>query len=100
MVHWVEPLFKQFTTQDITKASTWHRRSATLLNLIGFMEIVFAYEFNCFNDFGLNEANATLHAEMDQCQRELHKCGKANQVSFDPAKESKHILAFERRRMM
>ena len=30
---------------------------------------------------------------MLQCQRELHKWGKANQVSFDPAKESTHILA-------
>ena len=30
---------------------------------------------------------------MHQCQFELHKWGKANQVSFEPAKESKHILA-------
>ena len=37
--------------------------------------------------------NETLHAEMDRCQIELHKLGKANQVSFDPAKESQHIPA-------
>ena len=30
---------------------------------------------------------------LDRCQSELHKWGKANQVSFDPAKESQHILA-------
>ena len=30
---------------------------------------------------------------MRRCQLELHKWGNANQVSFDPAKESKHILA-------
>ena len=30
---------------------------------------------------------------MDKCQRELHRWGNANQVSFDPAKESKHVLA-------
>ena len=28
-----------------------------------------------------------------RCELELHKWGKANQVSFDPATESKHILA-------
>ena len=30
---------------------------------------------------------------MRLCQGELHKWGKANQVSFDPTNESKHILA-------
>ena len=30
---------------------------------------------------------------MDKCQEELHKWGEANQVSFDPMKESKHILS-------
>ena len=30
---------------------------------------------------------------MDKCEEELHKWVEANQVSFDPAKESKHILS-------
>ena len=63
------------------------------VNLICFMEIVFADDFNCCKHFSLNVGNETLHAEVHQCQRELHKSGKANQVSFDHAKESKHILA-------
>ena len=29
---------------------------------------------------------------MHNCQREFHKWGKANQISVDPTKESKHIL--------
>ena len=29
----------------------------------------------------------------DKCQEELHKRGEANHVSFDPTKESKHILS-------
>ena len=66
---------------------------AVAVNMIEFLEIVFADDLNCFKDFGLHIPNETLHAEMDRCQSELHKWGKANQVSFDPAKESQHILA-------
>ena len=60
--------------------------AASALNLIGFLEIVFADDFNCFKEFGLHAPNETLHTEMDRCQSDLHKWGKANQVSFDPAK--------------
>ena len=30
---------------------------------------------------------------MGECQEELHKWGEANQVTFDPKKESQHILS-------
>ena len=73
--------------------NVYYADAAIVVNLLGFMEIVFADDLNCFKDFGLSEANKTLHAEMHQCQRELHKWGRANQVSFDPSKESTHILA-------
>ena len=73
--------------------NVYYADAALAVNLIGFLEIVFADDLNCFKDFGLTVANETLHAEMHQCQYELHKWGKANQVTFDPAKESKHILA-------
>ena len=36
--------------------------------------------------------NATLVQDMERCQKELHKLGRANQVTFDPSKESMHIL--------
>ena len=58
-----------------------------------FLEIVFADDLNCFKDIGIHIPNTTLHTEIDKCQRELHRWGNASQVSFDQAKESKHVLA-------
>ena len=73
--------------------NVFYADAAVAVNMLEFLEIVFADDLNCFKDFGLHIPNETLHAEMDRCQSELHKWGKANQVSFDPAKESQHILA-------
>ena len=73
--------------------NVYYADAAVAVNMIGFLEIVFADDLNCFKDFGLNVTHETMHGEMHQCQLELHKWGKANQVSFDPGKESKHILA-------
>ena len=36
---------------------------------------------------------STLVQGMTRCHQELHKRGKANQVTFDPSQESMHILA-------
>ena len=71
----------------------YYADAALAVNLHGFLEIIFADDLNSFKDFGVQTPNSELQAEMDQCQQELHKWGNANQVSFDPAKESKHILA-------
>ena len=62
--------------------------------MIGFLEIVFADDLNCFKDCGLNATHESMHAEMHQCHQDLLKWGKTNQVSFDPANKSKHLLAF------
>ena len=59
--------------------------AALAVNLHGFLEIVFADVLNCFKDFGVHTPNSELQVEMNRCQQELHKWGKANQVSFDPA---------------
>ena len=48
--------------------NVYYADAAVAVNLIGFMEIVFADDLNRFKDFGLTEANETLHAEMHQCQ--------------------------------
>ena len=77
--------------------NVYYADAALAVNLIGFLEIVFAEDLNCFKNFGLHILNETLRTEMNLCQRELHKWGKANQVSFDPAKESQHILALNGR---
>ena len=53
--------------------NVYYADAALAVNLIGFLEIVFADDLNCFKHFGLNVANATLHEEMLQCQFEFHK---------------------------
>ena len=58
------------------------------------LEIVFANHLNYFKQYCLNVTNQTLHAEMHQCHRDLHRWSKATQVNFYSAKESTHILAF------
>ena len=58
------------------------------------LEIVFANNLNYFKQYCLNVTNQTLHAEMHQCHRDLHRWSKATQVNFYSAKESTHILAF------
>ena len=35
----------------------------------------------------------SVMSKAKKCQTELHKWRKANQVSFDPAKESVHIVS-------
>ena len=73
--------------------NVFYADAALAVNMIGFLKLVFADDLNCFKEFGFHVPNNTLLKEMDRCQSELHKWGRANQVSFDPAKESQHILA-------
>ena len=58
-----------------------------------FEEIVFADDLNAFKDFEKSEPDANLYGHMQECQSDLHRWGRANQVSFDPSKESMHVLA-------
>lgn len=71
----------------------YYADAAIAVKVHGFLEIVFADDLNCFKDFWIHISNSDLHEEMRRCQQELHKRGKANQVSFDPSKESTHVLA-------
>jgi len=58
-----------------------------------FTEIVYADDLNGFRVFPARVGNDAIRKCMDNCQVELHKWGAANQVEFDPGKESKHILS-------
>ena len=62
------------------------------VNAEGFEETVFADDLNCFRDFSAGEENDEILQELLICQASLHSWGAANQVSFDPTKESFHIL--------
>ena len=61
-----------------------------------FAETVFADDLNCWKRYKLDKQTATPHeaplADLNEAQRKLHLWGQANQVLFDPGKESFHIL--------
>ena len=59
----------------------------------GFTEIVYADDLNSYKEFPTSEENSVLLEEAEECQKNLHPWGKANQVAFDPAKESFHVVA-------
>ena len=59
----------------------------------GFTEEVYADDLNAYKSFPLSVANSTALKEGKNCQAKLHKWGSANHVSFDPKKESFHVLA-------
>jgi hypothetical protein len=58
-----------------------------------FEEIVFADDLNAYKIVPASTPIENATAAMDTVQGELHRWGAANQVSFDPVKESKHILS-------
>ena len=62
----------------------------------GFKETVFADDLNAWRAFLLDKHSVSPHeaplTELAAVQAELHQWGAANQVVFDPAKESVHIL--------
>ena len=57
----------------------------------GFTETVFADDLNCWKPFAANPRPVDV-SDLHRAQHELHLWGKANQVLFDPGKESFHIL--------
>ena len=57
-----------------------------------YEEVVFADDLNAYK---VVSSSTTLDLAMESLgnvQKELHRWGAANQVSFDPGKESKHVL--------
>ena len=57
-----------------------------------FLDIVFADDLNCTKIFPNSKSNDDILLEGKKCQKELHAWGAANRVSFDPGKESLHVL--------
>ena len=58
-----------------------------------FKELIFADDLNAFKSFSKEAPDEELQNAMSTCQQNLHSWGRANQVQFDPGKESQHILA-------
>ena len=67
-----------------------------MVNSLGFVETVFADDLNCFKEFDCLGSDDSLLANLRECQQELHRWGAHQQVTFDPSKESFHILDRER----
>ena len=59
----------------------------------GFEEEVYADDLNAFKAFDVKTPNEDLWGEALDCQQETHKWGEANQASFDPEKESIHVVS-------
>ena len=57
-----------------------------------FIESIFADDLNAFQGFKTSISDDQIQEQLEECQRLLHLWGNANQITFDPAKESFHIL--------
>jgi hypothetical protein len=62
-----------------------------------YVDVVYADDLNAYRIFGAGEGNERLFKSMKSCQQELHLWGEANQVSFDPSKESIFLHCGSRR---
>jgi hypothetical protein len=70
----------------------FYEDSREAINKASFQEIVYADDLNAFRTFALDTPNDTVLAATKGCQHALHAWGRANQVAFDPAKESHHVV--------
>ena len=71
--------------------------AAEAVRIADFNEVVFADDLNAFREFDRCTPTAHVESCLNLCQSTLHDWGKANQVSFDAAKESMHVIARSRR---
>ena len=67
--------------------------AATAIREYMFEEVVHADDLNAYKELLGSTANEKSIEAVDKVQAELHAWGEANQVVFDPAKESKHVLS-------
>jgi hypothetical protein len=58
-----------------------------------YEEVIFADDLNAYKVVPSSTSVEKAMESMSNVQGELHKWGQANQVAFDAAKESKHILS-------
>jgi hypothetical protein len=63
------------------------------INEMFFVETVYADDLNAYRIFESTTSNADVLKSTTMCQAELHSWGGANQVAFDPKKESLHVLS-------
>ena len=59
----------------------------------GFQEVIYADDLNAFRTFLNSVSNDFVISQLRRCQFELHEWGAANCVTFDPEKESFHVIS-------
>ena len=72
--------------------NVYYEDARLAVNLADFEETVFADDLNCFREYDAQWSDKRILEDMAKCQDILHQWGVANQVIFDPSKESFHIL--------
>jgi hypothetical protein len=73
--------------------NTFYEDAREAVHEMNFQEVVYADDLNAYRIFLGSTPNTTILNSARKCQSELHQWGDANQVQFDPGKESFHVLA-------
>ena len=72
--------------------NTFFEDSRQAVNSCGYEDTYFADDLNCYRSYSRTCNNEVVKEELEECQQELHKWGRANRVQFDAGKESFHVL--------
>ena len=88
----MENMLFQGTTWGPPLWNIFYEDAAAPVHEAHFEEVVFADDLNAFRAFDREAGDEAILPSADDCQARLHEWGKGNQVCFDPAKESKHIV--------
>jgi hypothetical protein len=83
----------QGTVWGPTLWNIFYEDARNAINEVFFKEVVFADDLNAYRVFPGTVSNKVILKSIKGCQAELHGWGAANQVTFDPGKESSHILS-------
>ena len=59
----------------------------------GFKDVEFADDLNAYRSYDGSASNRTITKHAVKCQTEVHRWGRANQVVFEPTKESMTIIS-------
>ena len=89
----LEHMVFQGTVWGPTLWNVYYEDAAKPVTESGFTEVVFADDLNAFKEVPAKTPNEEALQEAKDCQTKLHRWGSANQVSFDPTKESFQVLS-------
>ena len=83
----------QGTVWGPTLWNLFYEDAARAVKEAGFTEVVFADDLNALKEVGKELQNEEALKTAAECQKKLHRWGAANQVTFEPTKESYHVVS-------